>query len=358
MGPTRILVTGGTGFVGSEILEVLHEKHPDWMLFSLDIKPATQPKPYVEYLTGDATVEADAEAAVHAAAADAVVATVGIVPSINDRYSRRMQDPVYRTNIDGTVNVMAAARAAGARAFVFTSSCCAVVDNLRHQYPNIDETWRTSPTGSTVYGESKARAEVEVLAANDPSGARGPRPGTPFLTCCLRPSVLFGPEDYQLIPSIYHCIAKWETPFIVGAGTNLWDVTHVVNIADAHVLAVENLLGANPTAAGEAIFISNDEPIPFRDFCLEVWKNFDHYPPFEVTVPEPAARAVAAVSDFLAGWFGLPSTLSVGSVGDAVAMRYCSGDKARRILGYKPRIGIEDGIRESCEVDLCPLGLA
>ncbi|MBO1736897.1 NAD-dependent epimerase/dehydratase family protein, partial [Barnesiella sp. GGCC_0306] len=68
---------------------------------------------------------------------------------------------------DGTVNVMEAARSAGTRAFVYTSSCCAVMDNMRDSYPNIDEDWVTSPVRSTIYGESKALAEIKVLGAND-----------------------------------------------------------------------------------------------------------------------------------------------------------------------------------------------
>ena len=92
-----------------------------------------------------------------------------------------------------------------------------------------------------------------------------------LVTCALRPSVLFGPGDYQLIPSVHACIAKGEMPFVVGDGETLWDVTYVGNVADAHVLAVENLLTTR-TATGEAIFISNEEPIPFRDFGLQVWK--------------------------------------------------------------------------------------
>jgi len=54
--------------------------------------------------------------------------------------------------------------------------------------------------------------------------------------------------------------------------------SYVDNVADAHVLAVDNLLTSR-TAAGEAIFITNEQPIPFRDFCLAVWREFEHFPP-------------------------------------------------------------------------------
>ena len=168
-------------------------------------------------------------------------------------------------------------------------------------------------------------------------------------TCVLRPSVLFGEGDYQLIPSIYTCIAKRETPYVVGDGTNLWDVTYVGNVADAHVLAAENLISSK-TAAGEAFFIQNNEPISFREFCLEVWKNFGHVPPFEIHIPQDLAWFLGLVSEWLTWISGSPTTLSRGSVKDACSMRYASGEKARRILGYEARIGIEDGIRRSCQV--------
>lgn len=47
---------------------------------------------------------------------------------------------------------------------------------------------------------------------------------------------------------------------------------------------------------------------------------------------------------------GTPTTLSRGSVKDACSMRYASGEKARRILGYEARVGIEEGLRVSCQV--------
>lgn len=94
-------------------------------------------------------------------------------------------------------------------------------------------------------------------------------------TSVLRPSVLFGKGDTNLIPPIHACLAKQETPWVVGDGTNLWDVTYVENVADAHVLAAENLMSSK-TAAGEIFFIQNNEPISFRDLSLEIWKNFGH----------------------------------------------------------------------------------
>ena len=70
--------------------------------------------------------------------------------------------------------------------------------------------------------------------------------------------------------------------------------------------------------------------------------------------------AVAAFVGYVAEWItcltGTPATLSRGSVFDACGTRYCSGEKARRILGYRPRVGIEEAIRMSCEVGALGMG--
>ena len=170
-----------------------------------------------------------------------------------------------------------------------------------------------------------------------------------MVTCALRPSVLCGPGDYQLLPAIHACIAKYETPFLIGNGFNLWDITHVDNVADAHVLAVENLLSSR-TAAGEAFFIQNNEPITFRDFCLAIWAHFGHVPPFEMHIPKSLAYFAGLACETVTWLTGTTTTLSRGSVQDACAVRYASGNKAKEILGYEARIGIEAAIRLSCEV--------
>ena len=197
---------------------------------------------------------------------------------------------------------------------------------------------------STVYGESKAEAEEVVIAANSTSG---------IVTCVLRPSPIFGEGDAILIPSIHACIAKGETPYQLGAATNLWDTAYVGNIADAHILAARNLLSSK-TAAGHIFFIQNNEAISFRDFCLVVWKEFGHYPPFRLEIPEALGKAIGLIAEWGTWLSGRPTTINRKSVMDACAMRYASGDKARGILGYEPRIGLEEGLKRSCAVSEIP----
>ena len=90
--------------------------------------------------------------------------------------------------------------------------------------------------------------------------------------------------------------------------------------------------------------------MPFRDICLAVWQKFDHLPPFEVHIAKPIAAFFGFVADLISQFTGTPATLSRGSVLDACAIRYCNPEKARRLLGYSPRVGLEEGIRISCDV--------
>lgn len=170
-------------------------------------------------------------------------------------------------------------------------------------------------------------------------------------TCAVRPSVICGPGDYQLVTTIQRCIAKWETPFVIGDGHGLYDFTYVGNIADAHVLALHNLLTTR-TAAGEAFFITNGSPIPFRAFCLAIWAHFGHVPPFEVHIPKWLAWAVAWAAEWATYFTGAEATLSRGSIKDYCQLAYADISKAREILGYEPRVSLVDGLKISCDVGL------
>ncbi|KAJ5574409.1 uncharacterized protein N7459_008836 [Penicillium hispanicum] len=336
----KILISGGTGFVGSAIVRALAEKYPACAITVIDRSP---PRPQYALpakttcMQVDVTSAEEVSQAFEAVKPDIIIHTAGLVPALADRFGRRLERETWKVNVNGTQNMLDAAARNGTEAFIYTSTCCVVTDNMRVPYHNIDERWPVSPT-SLIYGESKAAAEALVLQASSNKMA----------TCALRPSVLCGPGDYQLVPAIHACIAKYETLFVIGDGTNLWDVTHVSNVADAHVLAVENLITVR-TAAGEAFFIQNNEPITFRDFCLAIWVSFGHVPPFEIRIPEGLAYLVGLMCEMATWVTGASTTLSRGSVRDACAVRYARGDKAKAILGYEAHIGIEEAIRSSCE---------
>ena len=154
MSPVSVLITGGTGFVGSAIVDVLQEKHPDWALTVFDVNIANNLRTNVKYVKGDITSTDDIKNAMARAKPIVVIHTAGLVPQLAVRYNRKVRDRVFEVNVEGTRKMLAAATESGVEAFVWTSSCCCVTDDFRYQYPNINETWPTS-SQSLVYGESK-----------------------------------------------------------------------------------------------------------------------------------------------------------------------------------------------------------
>ena len=149
-----VLITGGIGFLGTFVVEAASAQHPEWEITVLDLNLPKIPKANIAYEAGDVTDLASVTAVVEKRKPNVIIHTAGIVPELAGRYGRKLRDRVFDINVNGTRNMLAAAKNAGVEAFVWTGSCCAVTDDMRYQYPNIDERWPTSDQ-SLIYGESK-----------------------------------------------------------------------------------------------------------------------------------------------------------------------------------------------------------
>lgn len=152
----KILVTGGTGFLGSEIVKALVETN-NFEVTVIDINPpslGTVSFSSVRYVRANILSRSDLHKVFHETKPAIVVHTVAVYPLGAKRYSREGWDTVFAINVEGTKNVIEASKECGARGFVYTSSVTVLCDEIGKDFKNADETW---PTGrsNTAYGQSK-----------------------------------------------------------------------------------------------------------------------------------------------------------------------------------------------------------
>lgn len=239
----RILITGGTGFLGGHLIPRLAQA--GHQVFALTRSPAPHAK--LKAL-GAIPVEGDLEGSgsLTLPAIDAVVHAAALFRFSGPR------EPFFHTNVNGTDKLLASTEKAGAKVFIYISAAGIVMDDAGAPVRDADERAPTFPDHFSGYLASKARAESIVLAANKPS----------FRTLALRPPALWGPGDpfSRVLPD---AIDSGQFAFI-NHGDYAFDTCHVDNVAEAVQCALERGEG------GRAFFITDQEKLTFREFVASL----------------------------------------------------------------------------------------
>ena len=313
----KILVTGGTGFTGKVLVKkLLDEGHE---VVALDYKEGLKTRELsdwgAEVVIGSVTDRdivrrcmQGVEVVQHLAAA---FRELNVPESHYDQ-----------VNVEGTRIVLEEARQAGVRKAIYCSTC-GVHGNIAN--PPADETAPIAP--ADYYQRTKYLAEPLVIEAN--------RQGLPCVI--FRPAAIYGPGDPERFWMIFNRVNKGTFPMF-GNGRTLYHPLYVDNLVEAFLLAMEPGKGD-----GEAYLIADEEFVEIEDLVKRVAKALNkpvkipHFPVWPVV-------ALGHVCEKFCQPFGITPPIFPRRVDWFRQNRAFNIAKAKRDLGYRPTVGLDEGL--------------
>ena len=317
--PEKVVVTGGTGVVGSAVIRALRQSGAEVISFQRGRIDASLTRLGVGEVRGDITDRdavaracSDADAVVHAAA------RVDITGPWED---------FERINVDGTRVVVDAARRAGVRRFVMVSS-----PSVAHVGSAIvgGSAEPARPRGArSRYSVSKAMAEELALSEASED----------FAVTAIRPHLVWGPGDRQLTERIVER-ARAGRLVLIGSGAALIDTTYIDNAGSAIAAAVRH--AAEPDVRGRAFVVSNGQPRTVAEMLTRIAACAGAPGPRR-SVPYPLARAAGRAAE--AAWQrrdGDPPITAFLAEQLATA-HWFDQRESRRALRWRPEVGLDEG---------------
>lgn len=312
----RVALTGGTGYTGGRLLRLLRERGHSVRAL---VRPASVTPELrssgitlVEGGLGDRDAAArlveGAETLIHVAA---VYRTAG------------HPDSYYRdVNVGGTEALLEAAARAGLSRFVHTSTV-GVHGHVEH--PPADETAPIAP--GDVYQATKAEAEALALEFHR-------RRGLPVAV--VRPGAIYGPGETRLL-KLFRSIARGHYA-IVGSGRSFYHPVYIDDLLDGFLLALER-----PEAVGEAFLIAGPRYVSQTELArLIAEATGGRVLPFHV--PAAPLQWAGDLCEAICVPLGLEPPLHRRRVDFWTKSRAFTNEKARRLLGYAPKVDLEEGI--------------
>jgi 2-alkyl-3-oxoalkanoate reductase len=315
----KVLVTGGSGFLGSHVVEQLvtdgHQvralvrKSSDTQ-FLKDLKVELA---YGAVEDADSVREAmqGVEGAIHAA---------GLVKA-------RSPEEFERINVGGTKNMLDAAREESKfRRFVMVSSLAAVGPS--HDGKPIQG--NDGPGPVTHYGRSKLKAEAMVRES-----------AADLSVVILRPPMIYGPRDRESL-AFFKSVKTGVLPYL-GDGRNTLSVIYGPDCARACIRAL-----AAKVQSGSTYFVEDGNVYVWKDMLGEIEKALEKKAFMRFSIPFNVVRAVALGNEFVSKLTNKPVMLTRDKVNELAQPHWvCDGARAVKELGWTPKVGWAEGVRQS-----------
>lgn len=319
----KVLVTGGSGFLGQEIVKKLKVAgHDVTSLSRSQYKKLNELK--VPQLQCDLSNRSDVfnnvkkfDAVIHTAAK----AGVWGCPS-----------EFMQINFNGTKNLVDACIENSINKFIYTSSPSVAFGS--DDLSGVDELTPYPNKYFTDYAQTKAMAEQYVLS----------KKSNEFKCCALRPHLIWGPNDPHILPRLCDR-AKSGKMRIIGQGNNLVDVIFVTNAANAHLLALEKI-DSNDSINGSVYFLGQESPVNLWKFINSMLKT-QNLKPIEKHISFNAAFKLGALFEGIYKTFRIykkdpPMTRFVAL--QMAKSHYFSHEKALKDLGDYLEVTTEEGL--------------
>ncbi len=325
----EVFVTGGSGFIGGRLIARL--RADGHVVRALARSPAAAER--VRSIGAEPVPGELADRAAMRAAADGCELAFHAAATLGDWGSR---EDFERGNVQGTENTLKACADAGVRRFVHVGTEAVLLAGA--PLVEVDETAPLRPDSPALYSATKARAEQAVLAAN--------RDG--FETVVVRPRFVWGPGDTTLLPIMVQMVRSGRFAWIAG-GHHRTSTTHVDNTVEGLVLA------AARGRAGNAYFVTDGEPVVFREFVTALLASQGVQAPSR-SIPAPLAHVLAGAGEAAWRTLPLPGRPPLTRFAYWVSSQECTIriDKAREQLGYVPVKSIADGLAELLAASAAP----
>jgi nucleoside-diphosphate-sugar epimerase len=317
----RILVTGGTGFLGTHLCRQLRQAGHEVTALGRNREAGERLEAEgVRFVRGDLAHDLNA-CRLAASRQDVVIHSAALSSPWGDRRD------FFLANVLGTRHIVAASRASGVRRFVHVSTPSLYFDGKDRR--GILEGDPMPERYLCHYSETKRRAE-EVVDAE-----RGD-----METVVLRPRGIFGPGDTTIFPRLLAAHREGRLR-VIGSGKNVVDLTYVENAASACVLAAT----AGRRAVGGVFNITNGESVELWPFIGTLFGRLGlAWPPKRV--PFRLAYLMAAAMEVRARRKeGQPEPpLTRYTVALLARSQTLDISAARELLGYEPAVSMDEGL--------------
>ncbi|HET7314092.1 NAD-dependent epimerase/dehydratase family protein [Salinisphaera sp.] len=320
--PRRALVTGATGFTGGQLARTLVERGYSVRALVRDKQAAKAHElaaADIELAEGDV---GDAAAVSRAAEGMTHIFHIAAVY----RSANHPDSTYFRINRDAVAHVLAAAETHGARRVVHCSTC-----GVHGDVAEIPADEETAFNPGDVYQRSKLAGEDLARQAM--------ADGAPVSV--VRPTGIYGPGDDRFL-KLFRTVEN-GTFRMFGSGEIAYHLTYIDDMVQGLILA-----GEHPAAIGEVFLIGSDRYTTLNELVNKVAATLSVKPP-RLKLPVAPLMAAATLCEFACKPVGIDPPLHRRRVAFFTKARAFSVDKAKRLIGFRPEVGLDDGLARTAD---------